>query len=188
MRIKFQHPYTKSYEKMVFQVGKLIYKKETRLLCFVDVIVFLPFIMGLAFVALTIADWQEEFYDWFESHVMWWLGWGLVGYAFLIEIYATLIRPSIYNLKILRDNKNVTESTTEIEIQSQGLFYKTGMFEGIYRYSFISQVLDMQGYLVMILNGTHFIAVPHTAFDSNEHRQAFYDQLVGKIRDESLSG
>ena len=115
------------------------------------------------------AAYDEDFSVRFFNHLRWAL---LIG-AYLVMMYAVVIRPAIISRLIRQMSTVLIRGENLLAVRDDG--------HSLLRYSELRRVADMRGFLVIFVGRGHFHAVPYSAFTSDEQRKQFADLLRSKV-------
>ena len=184
MEITFQPVLDKHYRKMQCEVSKLIYKhnKFKWTMQGLDVGFFVFFMLPIIYLSVEVDVWAVSFYEWYQSDWVYWVGDFLFIAGLLMLLYAISFRPYL-NVKAFQRqvSDNIVRSHTTLRIEHEGLSADTDIGRSLYYYAQIRQIVNMQSFLVIIINSGLFIAAPHSAFDNEEQRLRFETALREKV-------
>lgn len=123
------------------------------------------------------AAYDEDFSVRFFNHLRWAL---LIG-AYLVMMYAVVIRPAIISRLIRQMSTVLIRGENLLAVRDDGLYHAGHYGHSLLRYSEVRRVADMRGFLVIFVGRGHFHAVPYSAFTSDEQRKQFADLLRSKV-------
>ena len=135
------------------------------------------------FIAFVMMDWAEYFYDYYENILAYSVGYILLVISLLAFIYAVLIRPYLNNRAIQSQVLNrIEKEKTTVRIQDDGLYSEIALYQTLYNYRYIHHIENHYGYLTIRISSGQFLSIPHSAFQDNDHREAFEAALREKIK------
>ena len=184
MEITYQTVLDKNYTKAVKKISRDIYKhnKFFKVMLLVDFLLYLFCLIPSLFIAFFMRNWAEVLYDYYENILAYYAGYILFAISMLSFFYAVLIRPYL-NTKAFQSQvfEGANKSTT-VQIQENGLCTKIDSCQVLHNYRYIHHIENHYGYLMIRVDTGLFFLIPHSAFQDDDHREAFEAALREKIK------
>lgn len=158
-------------------VSRQIYGRDMKAISHWDGWVFMFCSAVLMYLILTLGEWHETFYDYYGDGRIRLLLYALAVLLVVFAAYAFHLRPGKIFACISEKSRAVSESPTRIDILPDGLHCEISFARSVYRYSSVKQILRSDGYLLIFLEGTLYLAVPDSAFENEAGRQHFQTAL-----------
>lgn len=152
---------------------------------YLDPILFLGYYALLATIVLYLVDWRYDFEDYYGNNaIVWGLFILLLGFG-IITYYAVYIRPKLVNNAFYKGTGVLFKDESIIRLQDNGIFQKNNQSEGLFYYSTIRAIEDIEQYLVIFLAEVHLMIIPDNAFTNAEQRTEFVTLLKQKMAQNS---
>lgn len=185
MEITYQTVLDKNYTKAVKKISRDIYKhnKFFKVMRLGDFLLYLFFLLPSLFIAFFMRNWAEVLYDYYENILAYYAGYILFAISMLSFFYAVLIRPYL-NTKAFQSQVygEVNKGKRTIRIQEDGLCSEIALCQTLYNYRYIHHIENHYGYLMIRVDTGLFFLIPHSAFQDDDHREAFEAALREKIK------
>ena len=185
MEVTYQPVLDKNEAKVARKISRDIYKhnKFRKMMSIGDILLYLFFLLPSIFLAFELMDWGEYLYDCYENILANYAGHILLLISVCCFFYAVLLRPYL-NTKAFQSQvyKEVNKEKRTIRIQEDGLYSEIALYQTLYNYRYIHHIENHYGYLTIRISSGQFLSIPHSAFQDNDHREAFEAALREKIK------
>ena len=185
MEITYQPVLDKNYTKAVKKLSRDIYKynKFRKVMRLGDFLLYLFCLIPSLFIAFFMRNWAEVLYDYYENMLTYYAGYILFAISMFSFFYAVLLRPYL-NTKAFQSQVygEVNKEKRTIRIQEDGLYSEIALYQTLYNYRYIHHIENHYGYLTIRISSGQFLSIPHSAFQDNDHREAFEAALREKIK------
>ena len=185
MEVTYQPVLDKNEAKVALKNSRDIYKhnKFRKMMSIGDFLLYLFFLLPSIFLAFELMDWGEYLYDCYENILANYAGHILLLISVCCFFYAVLLRPYL-NTKAFQSQvyEEVNKEKRTIRIQEDGLYSEIALYQTLYNYRYIHHIENHYGYLTIRISSGQFLSIPHSAFQDNDHREAFEAALREKIK------
>ena len=185
MEVTYQPVLDKNEAKAARKISRDIYKhnKFRKMMSIGDFLLYLFFLLPSIFLAFELMDWGEYLYDCYENILANYAGHILLLISVCCFFYAVLLRPYL-NTKAFQSQvyEEVNKEKRTIRIQEDGLYSEIALGQALYNYRYIHHIENHYGYLTIRIGSGQFLSIPHSAFQDNDHREAFEAALREKIK------
>ena len=185
MEVTYQPVLDKNEAKVARKISRDIYKhnKFRKMMSIGDILLYLFFLLPSIFLAFELMDWGEYLYDCYENILANYAGHILLLISVCCFFYAVLLRPYL-NTKAFQSQvyEEVNKEKRTIRIQEDGLCSEIALCQTLYNYRYIHHIENHYGYLTIRISSGQFLSIPHSAFQDNDHREAFEAALREKIK------
>ena len=185
MEITYQPVLDKNYTKAVKKLSRDIYKynKFRKVMRIGDFLLYLFCLIPSLFIAFYMTNWAEVLYDYYENMLAYYAGYILFAISMFSFFYAVWLRPYL-NTKAFQSQVygEVNKEKRTIRIQEDGLCSEIALCQTLYNYRYIHHIENHYGYLTIRISSGQFLSIPHSAFQDNDHREAFEAALREKIK------
>ncbi|MBF1223408.1 MAG: YcxB family protein [Haemophilus influenzae] len=185
MEVTYQPVLDKNEAKVARKISRDIYKhnKFRKMMSIGDILLYLFFLLPSIFLAFELMDWGEYLYDCYENILANYAGHILLLISVCCFFYAVLLRPYL-NTKAFQSQvyEEVNKEKRTIRIQEDGLYSEIALYQTLYNYRYIHHIENHYGYLTIRISSGQFLSIPHSAFQDNDHREAFEAALREKIK------
>ena len=185
MEVTYQPVLDKNEAKVARKISRDIYKhnKFRKMMSIGDFLLYLFFLLPSIFLAFELMDWGEYLYDCYENILANYAGHILLLISVCCFFYAVLLRPYL-NTKAFQSQvyEEVNKEKRTIRIQEDGLCSEIALCQTLYNYRYIHHIENHYGYLTIRISSGQFLSIPHSAFQDNDHREAFEAALREKIK------
>ena len=185
MEVTYQPVLDKNEAKVARKISRDIYKhnKFRKMMSISDFLLYLFFLLPSIFLAFELMDWGEYLYDCYENILANYAGHILLLISVCCFFYAVLLRPYL-NTKAFQSQvyEEVNKEKRTIRIQEDGLYSEIALYQTLYNYRYIHHIENHYGYLTIRISSGQFLSIPHSAFQDNDHREAFEAALREKIK------
>ena len=185
MEVTYQPVLDKNEAKVARKISRDIYKhnKFRKMISIGDFLLYLFFLLPSIFLAFELMDWGEYLYDCYENILANYAGHILLLISVCCFFYAVLLRPYL-NTKAFQSQvyEEVNKEKRTIRIQEDGLYSEIALYQTLYNYRYIHHIENHYGYLTIRISSGQFLSIPHSAFQDNDHREAFEAALREKIK------
>ena len=185
MEITYQTVLDKNYTKAVKKISRDIYKhnKFRKIMRIGDFLLYLFCLIPSLFIAFFMRNWAEVLYDYYENILAYYAGYILFAISMLSFFYALIIRPYL-NMCMIKNQigDKMEKGSQTIRIQEDGLCSEIALCQTLYNYRYIHHIENHYGYLMIRVDTGLFFLIPHSAFQDDDHREAFEAALREKIK------
>ena len=185
MEVTYHPVLDKNEAKAVRKISRNVYKhnKFRKMMSLGDLLLYLFFLLPSIFLAFELMDWGEYLYDCYENILANYAGHILLLISVCCFFYAVLLRPYL-NTKAFQSQVygEVNKEKRTIRIQEDGLYSEIALYQTLYNYRYIHHIENHYGYLTIRISSGQFLSIPHSAFQDNDHREAFEAALREKIK------
>ena len=185
MEVTYQPVLDKNEAKAVRKISRNVYKhnKFRKMMSLGDLLLYLFFLLPSIFLAFELMDWGEYLYDCYENILANYAGHILLIISLCSCFSAVCLRPYL-NTKAFQSQvyEEANKEKRTIRIKEDGLCSEIALCQTLYNYRYIHHIENHYGYLTIRIGSGQYLSIPHSAFQDNDHREAFEAALREKIK------